>query len=108
MQLRSIAGYSWVDFPGPAIDPATQRLHLLETLIAHPNGDIQGTDTGVADSDNVRLRVQFLKDTRGNFAHRHQFRPGDLCRRKLPRLANIQQDQAGFSGFKLGRDIASA
>ncbi len=58
----------------------------------------------MADSDDVRLRVQFLKGARRNLAHRHELRAGDLRRRKFPRLANIQQDQPGFPGFKASGD----
>ncbi len=58
------SGDSGVYFPGPAIDPATHRLHLLKTLVAHPCRDVQGTDTGMADGDDVRLRVQLLKGAR--------------------------------------------
>src|SRR5580658_518083 len=62
----------------------------------------------MADGDNMCLGIQLLKGARRDFPHRHGFGAGDLCGRKLPRLTNIQQDQAGFPRFELSRNRVSA
>jgi hypothetical protein len=38
---RSIAADRRVDLDGPCLNPAAQRLGVLETLIAQPGGDIE-------------------------------------------------------------------
>src|ERR1700733_5821039 len=102
----SITWHRWINFSGPAINPATQRLHLFKTLVAQPNSYIQGTDAGMTHGDNMGFRIQLLKGTRRDFSHRHALRPTDLRSGKFPRLTNIQQNRGGALGFQVRGQIA--
>src|SRR3984885_6281408 len=97
----SITWHRWINFSGPAINPATQRLHLFKTLVAQPNSYIQGTDAGMTNGDNMGFRIQLLKRTRRDLSHRHALGPANLRSRKFPRLTHIQQNRVGLRGFEV-------
>ena len=49
-----------IDRRATGVDAATQRLHALQFLLAQPEGSIQRTHAGVADSRDVGLWIELL------------------------------------------------
>ena len=104
-----IAGNGGVDGAGPVIDAAGERLDMIESLVAKPEGDVEGAYAVVAEDDDGGVGVKLLVGARGNFAHWHQDTAGQAGGLNFPGLADVEQDRrirlAALLGKDFGRDL---
>jgi hypothetical protein len=84
-----VAGDGGVDGAGPRVNAAGEGLDLLETLIAEPHSDAEGTSAVVAENDDWGVRIELGVGARGDFAHRHKERVGEAGGLVLPWLADV-------------------
>jgi len=62
LSAGSVAGDRGVDGAGPVVDAPGERLDLIESLVAEPEGDLEGANAVVAKDDDVSVGVKLLMD----------------------------------------------
>jgi hypothetical protein len=98
--MSLITRHIGVDGSGPAVNSASERLSVLEALLAEPHSHGKRTCSVVTENDNRLIGIELLMRTRGNVAHRHEDRIRKVCGVKLPWLSNVQQE-GGIGLFAL-------
>ena len=88
-----VVGNLGIDQRRPSVDAALHRLGALESLSSQPRGYAHGADTMMAESDDVRLGIEFLVGAGRHFAHRHKNAALDVGGGLLPRLSDVEQDE---------------
>ena len=89
---------SWnapVDFEGPALYPACQRLRTLDPLSAQPYGYVHAPHTMMTIADDVLVHIKRLKIRRDR-AHRDQLCAFNAAQLVFPRLATVKEKETAL------------
>ena len=84
-----VAGDVGVDAARPLVDTADERLRVVETLVAQPQGDRERTRAVVAHDDDRLVRIELGVGAGGNLAHGDEGGSGDGGTLVLPGLAHV-------------------
>lgn len=103
--MSLIPRYGRIYFARPGIDAAAQRLSVFEPLIAQPNSYIHRADAGMADSHNVRFRIEFLEDAGRDLPHWDVSRARNPAGCPFPRLSDIEKHEIGAFGLQQGSNF---